>query len=411
MAKPSGGGSADTSNSEFFLIIAIVLGVVMAWVMYRTAISTVVLGVRQLEALVISVFTSELDPLRRWMSAIERKRVTVTDLWKVSDMVGWYTRWIAVPALVGMGVWLWRTSPTERFRRNFTDRDLPILEAENFPWVKVSVVNDIASADADSGPWAKSQTERQFAQVHGLLGPGGVLDHEKAEAQFALQMGPLFTGFAAMSPASRALAALFATRAAGDFKAGDALLIQLAQAGAYGKVDLAGVQELWDKHKSIDVVKRAVVQHAYERTLLMALLEAARGGPRGKNWLPPNWFLWLKPLDRTLWYCLSGMGRQIPQVESGGPHCHFLMERRLRLRQVLPFVRNAVRGLEHELAKYSSEVHVDEDLTEADELLEIRQAPLVWPEGTPPEVKAEYERRQVANKAAQGAYTRDDRSS
>ena len=41
-------------------------------------------------------------------------------------------------------------------------------------------------------------------------------------------------------------------------------------------------------------------------------------------------FLWLKPVDRQLWFMLNSIGRRTPFVEVSAPYAHWLVERRLR---------------------------------------------------------------------------------
>src|SRR5260363_436592 len=57
-----------------------------------------------------------------------------------------------------------------------------------------------------------------------------------------------------------------------------------------------------------------LTQHPYPRTLLMALLIEART----LGVLPSSHFIWLKPLDRALWYALNTAGRKVPFIESAG---------------------------------------------------------------------------------------------
>jgi intracellular multiplication protein IcmP len=348
--------------------------VFVLWWAGHTKVATVVLALRSLEVWIISFFTPELDALRGWIKAIDRRVVTLGDLFQVSTMTGRYTRWVTTPILMWMGWKLYKSSPTERFKRRFTDRSLPKVEAGLYPWIKISLKHDFAAMDPDEGPWALAQTERQFARQHRLRDEQGAIDRDKTEAVFVRQVGNLFSGYGAMRSHRRALFALFVARIARDFHAADDLLKRLASSAAEGKLDMTGVDELARKHGNDKKVKRAMRQHAYETTLLMTLLELARGGARGKDYLPPNWFLWLKGMDRGLWYALADVDRKTPHVECAGVFAHWLAERARGKRLEMPFVKTAVEGLIIEIAKFTDNAE-DEGISEDDEDIVIAPAP------------------------------------
>ena len=64
-------------------------------------------------------------------------------------------------------------------------------------------------------------------------------------------------------------------------------------------------------------------KHAWKNTALVTTLRMARkeGGV-----LPTAYFLWLKLIDRTLWYTLNNAGNAVSSVESAGVHAHYRAE-------------------------------------------------------------------------------------
>jgi intracellular multiplication protein IcmP len=62
-------------------------------------------------------------------------------------------------------------------------------------------------------------------------------------------------------------------------------------------------------------------------------------------------FIWLKPLDRKLWFMLNCVGRQTPFCEVAGPVAHFKIEKRLRRPLKVPMIDEAVNALEAALAE------------------------------------------------------------
>ena len=62
--------------------------------------------------------------------------------------------------------------------------------------------------------------------------------------------------------------------------------------------------------------------------------------------VPSSEFLWLKPLDRRLWYMLNSVGRQTPFAEVGGPFAHWLAEKSMGRRLIAPMIDEAIKALE-----------------------------------------------------------------
>jgi len=78
-------------------------------------------------------------------------------------------------------------------------------------------------------------------------------------------------------------------------------------------------------------VKKWTSRHAWTNTAVIAVY--GRCGPF-QDWgggdagvLPTSSFLWLKEIDRPLWYALNNVGRRAFHVEGAGAICHFFHER------------------------------------------------------------------------------------
>ena len=70
------------------------------------------------------------------------------------------------------------------------------------------------------------------------------------------------------------------------------------------------------------------------------------GGHRDDGVVPCSEFLWLKPLDRRLWYMLNSIGRQTPFAEVGGPFAHWRAEKEMGRRCLVPMIDEAIKALE-----------------------------------------------------------------
>ena len=89
-------------------------------------------------------------------------------------------------------------------------------------------------------------------------------------------------------------------------------------------------------------VQWAQQRHAYVFTFMATMLEIARAD----GVLASAEFLWLKPLDRRLWYVLNAVGRQTCLVEVAGSFAHWLAEKKLGRGLRTPMIKEAVNSLE-----------------------------------------------------------------
>ena len=140
----------------------------------------------------------------------------------------------------------------------------------------------------------------------------------------------------------KALFVIFVSRVSRDQEVSFKILHQLARSSGGGRLDFSGIEELAAQHKEHPVVKWAAAHHAYVYTVLATILELARL----EGVLATSEFVWLKPLDRRLWYVLNAVGRSTPVVEAAGVYAHWLAEKKLRRRLSTPVVAEAVDALD-----------------------------------------------------------------
>lgn len=164
----------------------------------------------------------------------------------------------------------------------------------------------------------------------------------EAEQLFVLQMGPLWEGVQVLPIHVKALLVIFVGRANKDKKVVDNLLAQIAMSAAHGKLDFSGVEESLRKYQDSKLITWLAGRHAYVATLMASMLQIARSD----GVLATSEFLWLKPVDRRLWFALNSVGRQTAVVEVSGIFAHWLAEKKLRRPLKTPMVREAVVALE-----------------------------------------------------------------
>ncbi|MFK4132148.1 hypothetical protein ACI2KR_07595 [Pseudomonas luteola] len=95
-------------------------------------------------------------------------------------------------------------------------------------------------------------------------------------------------------------------------------------------------------------IERKLAQHAYVNTGMMSLLVEAREAGRVDSFANFNW---VKEKDRTLWYCLDTVGRNVSFIECAGVFSHWTIEKIVGQPITHPEVTGAVEGLKKYLVQ------------------------------------------------------------
>ena len=230
------------------------------------------------------------------------------------------------------------------------------LESKNWPQITPVVNLDLIKTDIDTGPWAMALTPMQFCKRYKLLQEikpvrqegmsrkdwdkiEVVLKRGEANKLFAMQLGSLWMGVDKLPPHLKALFAAFAARINADTKPAADLLASIS-ASSGGKLNFSGTEELLKKHLNTKLVQKVINEHAYVATVMASMLLACRddGVQASAD------FLWLKPVDRRLWYTLNTVGRQTPFIEVAGIFAHWVAEREAGRKLMVPMIEEATNA-------------------------------------------------------------------
>lgn len=364
--------SGQDNSLDFLWALAFILGVLFAiWYFGKVYISSAVLHVRFYEIKALSFvllpfsklfqLVGSVDPqveLSQWAKYIQNNigsDVNFSSLINVSDVVGKYIRYPFCLLMLLFASLLYFTGPAKRFKHVYSSNSLKNLEQVNWPQIAPVVNLDLVKAKLDEGAWAFSLSPMDFCKKMNLVdieekyGDYNVsLRRGAAHRLLSLQLGPQWSGIEYLPAHVKALFAIFAARINGDKKSSEALLDQISRSSSdISNIDFSGVDPLLRKHVSSKKVGKVVARHAYVTTVMASMLVAARE----VGVLATAEFIWLKPIDRRMWYMLNTVGRTTAVSEICGAFAHWLAEKKLGLPLAAPMVEEAVNGLEVALSE------------------------------------------------------------
>jgi intracellular multiplication protein IcmP len=358
MAQQQSQQSGDDSMAPVWLTLLLFFMLFIIWYTAHEwivhAIFTVTLFQAKLVALVLGPHT--LADEISFMQTIDPAAVDWDLLMDTMGRVGAYTRYPLSLCVVLAAIVLYRSDVTAKYHRVHDMKSLRAQEQANWPCIMPVVKQDLAKVDINSGPWSMALSPLEFSRKFNLLRKedpllDGVkkqdemtaaIRHVDAKRIFTLQLGPLWEGFEACSLPARALAAVFMARINRDRQAASMILDALDKSTVAGKPDYTVAFTTLKKYQNTPLVQEIVQGHAYVLTVMASLLHASRDD----GVVPSAEFLWLKPIDRRLWYMLNCVGRQTPFVEVGGPFAHWRAEQVMGCSALTPMVDEAIKALE-----------------------------------------------------------------
>lgn len=313
----------------------------------------------------LTLVTSIFGETDRWALANQRLLAYDPREWTL-EKLAWMSEAVRVPMFIVLGgvfaAYAWRTvrkNPVPHHRTRHNRESLARALVGQWPWIAPVLPLDLINTPIDKGRWAMAHSPLNFARKYRLVENGQSLRRDRAEKLFALQLGRLWEGTGRLSRSERALYLCFAAQACGEPAAAERGLRALVEGmvPAEGQLDDVSDHVDYSVFKSLEAygenptIRALTKKHAYVSTVLCALLVAARS----YGVLPPNYFIWLRPRNRLLWYTLNSLGRRTPFAEVAGAHAHYLAEQVAGHAVERPYVVEAVNALEKALSEIKME--------------------------------------------------------
>jgi intracellular multiplication protein IcmP len=368
---------ASQDDYAGFNMIVILVGICffsyLLWTNYHAQISAFVMLLMHREIQFISYFSDRYRIADQEMAQSDPSGVTLKDLYGITQAVGMFFRIPATALIVVLAAICTVRAAPSRFKRHFDLDGLIKEQAKSFPAISAFVDRHLKLA----APTLEKTLPADYALTPAewiarfASDPSGRFNEQKAQSALAAQIGSRWTDPAHASPAARLLFTVFALHLAERRE--DALNILgeasvcLADAKKEGdsgpleplKLDAALIARLdgyLKKSLGENATEAALAitdRHAYVTTALMALLNAARVKA---GVMAPAQFVWLKLVDRNLWYALHSLGYEIegtgryihpnPRVEALGARNHWAAERAAKRPILKPHLTEALATLQ-----------------------------------------------------------------
>lgn len=357
-AQQQQSGQPDNSFAPIWITILIFIAAFFIWKLGHKQIVLFVFMVNIWQAKLINLFLNNevLTNQIYLMQTMDPATVDWQQLVTMARAVGDYMRYPVVFALVVLAIVLYNSNIVLKFRRTHSMKTLRAQEQFNWPAIMPVIKEDLIAQDISKGPWAMALSPMEFARKYNLLKKDDILLDNPTPGQemtagirrgdakrvFTMQLGPYWQGFEHLSPQAYAIAAMLIARINRDRDGANTILKALDKSFVTGKPNFAVARPIMNKHKNTELVQEIVVKHAYVLTVMASLLE----GARDDGVVPSSEFLWLKVVDRRLWYMLNCVGRQTPYSEVGGPFAHWKAEKEMQRPSLVPMIDEAIKALE-----------------------------------------------------------------
>lgn len=365
-AAPEQQGGQDRSLDFLWLISLFVVGIVLAWHFGNIHITKVILSVKLYEMLVVkfvlkywSEFAkisnlyvpnlSDIDHVINVINASYGSYVEIEFLKNLNNIIGLYIR-IPVTIMLSIFSICIYFGSTNHFRRVYNMSLFKNEEQKNWPQISPVIKLDLIANSADDLPWAVSLDPMRFCKKYDLLQEerkknGSIVVTLKkgiAYRVLSLQLGPQWINVQSLPDYLQALFAIFAARIDGNKKEAELLTDKISGSCLSGRIEFFNATSLLSKHANSKKVMKAVASHAYVSTVMSTMLLLSRD----VGVFSTSEFVWLKQIDRRMWYVLNCVGRYTAFSEVAGVFAHWLAERKLGVPIIAPMIDEATKGLE-----------------------------------------------------------------
>jgi len=267
-------------------------------------------------------------------------------------------RVIFLAIMGGMIVAIIFRGPGTQYKRRMGLETLMMEQAKSFPAIRPFLKFDPRKlpfrapgqpVPAQLPLFSEQLSPEEWIAYHEISFMAGQLDYNRAYQALAEQLGRRWQGPEKLPLHAQGLYAACALKMARKRKESVEMLNALCDSWSV-KGGFAPSAKLRSQIRAViknpklgGALLKFADQHAYENTALLRCLQRAReeGGV-----LAPAEFLWLRGVDRNLWYPMNSLGRKSYCAEASGAMVHYTNELIAGQKIPTPRFEESIRGLE-----------------------------------------------------------------
>lgn len=346
----------DWADNAGTILFALVILAGILWFLFHEQFSRALIAVRSAELWAMGFVAPEAGKLAEFIRKMDTGLIDFSLFQMLLIETGSYVRWIFAPTIGALGLWVLFNKPvSDRFHRVHTMQSLKEQESKIWPVIAPTIPLTLVKGDLKKGAWAVAQTEREFASRHNLI-KDGALDKERARQVFSAQLGRPWPGTENLRPYEKGLLAAFILYGNKQRSQAEHFLGVMATSYTNGALDVSWADEILKNSANDAHLKKVLNRHNNVHSVLATMFQVAKAWGVAAS----SMFVWLKPVDRRLWYVLNGVGSYTFFVESAGSMAHWLAEKTLAEPLIVPIINNAVDGFDFALSEYCEDESMDD---------------------------------------------------
>ncbi len=369
--------NADLRSIGIYLTAAAML-IFIIWFIFNEQIKSGIRWLRIGEMQAVSYFLNDRDAqyilgeradllqIQRYLSTLNKSQRKVAYeqqfghqfIYEPSAVVARYT---AIPTIIFLsviGLYILFIGTKKTFNRKFNLETLLIEQSKAFPVVapmmKFNPVKANARRLGGGVPtvmpmMAEALSPQEWIAFHAVSIVDARINRNEAKKAFQKQLIGRWRGASHLPIHLKVLFVAFSMKVAGMRTEADEFLGEAAKCWDPKKGLCLTAKLRRDTSKALKdpkigrVTDKVAAQHAFIAPAMLRILHMAReqGGV-----LAPATFLWLRAVDRTMWYPLNNLGRGSFHVEALAAMAHYKAERAANRSIPTPQVDTAVDGLQ-----------------------------------------------------------------
>lgn len=368
---------SDEKKHSFLFILTVTVMVITIfswaiWVAFKHDIMNLIRWLCVAELYGIDVFVNDkyITEYKEILPKLNKEELNMEIIKNSLMLVGGYMKFVFIPILLGIFYQVFMHQPLKMFRNKMGLQEMIKFQAEAWPYIKPFVEYDPGKESTrslgDKVPkklpvFAEALAPEEWLVYNDInIDPKEyIFDEEKAKKIFQKQLGDRWRGISKLPLYQRALIVAFALKVDRQREKSDALLGELSKCWSRKSgfvIDRKTSIEINKILKNSKIIQQAIDVancHAYVNSAILGILDWARvrGGV-----LAPSQFVWLRGVDRDLWYALNSLGRKTYFSEGAGSIAHYYTEKAVGKPLVTINVDNAIQSIKDYMEEFYPEI-------------------------------------------------------